>query len=52
MTQCKFDQLCSVICSGSFEPVSNFTWEIHKRQERPSIVALRCSGFLDLCKLQ
>ena len=22
---CKFDQLCSVICSGSIEPVSNFT---------------------------
>ena len=25
---CKFDQLCSVICSDSIEPVSNFSWYV------------------------
>ena len=25
---CKFDQLCSVFCSGSIEPVSNFPWYV------------------------
>ena len=47
---CKFDQLCSVNCSGSIKPVSNFTCGF-MGEVRSLIVALDCGGIFELVRI-
>ena len=47
---CKFDQLCSVICSGSIEPVSNYIYGF-MGEVRSLIVALNCGGLFGLVQI-